>query len=183
VESGGSFLQGYNCQTAVDAAHQIIVGQAVTNQSPDNGNLVPMVKQVKENCGQAPEVATADAGFWTPGVAQAVNEIGSDPYVSTARRKHGTSLLNPPPTPVIDNPDERELMRRKLSTPEGKAIYARRKAIVEPVNGQIKEAQGFRRFLLRGLQKVAGEWALVCTGHNLLKLYRYAPNAPASAVA
>jgi len=139
VESGGNFLQGYNCQTAVDAAHQIIVGQAVTNQSPDNGNLVPMV---------------------------------NDPYVSTARGKHGTSLLNPPPTPVIDNPDERELMRRKLSTPEGKAIYARRKAIVEPVNGQIKEAQGFRRFLLRGLPKVSGEWSLVCTCHNLLKLFR-----------
>jgi len=172
VESGGNFLQGYNCQTAVDAAHQVIVGLAVTNQSPDNGNLVPMVEQVKENCGQAPEVATADAGFWTPGVAQAVSEVGSDPYVSTARRKHGTSLLNPPPTSVIDNPDERELMRRKLSTPEGKAIYARRKAIVEPVNGQIKEAQSFRRFLLRGLPKVSGEWSLVCTCHNLLKLFR-----------
>ena len=172
VESGGNFLQGYNCQTAVDAANQIIVGQAVTNQSPDNGNLVPMVKQVKENCGQAPEVATADAGFWTPGVTQAVSEVGSDPYVSTARRKHGTSLLNPPPMPVIDNPDERELMRRKLSTPEGKAIYARRKAIVEPVNGQIKEAQRFRRFLLRGLPKVSGEWSIVCTCHNLLMLFR-----------
>ncbi len=68
-------------------------------------------------------------------------------------------------------------MRAKLRTPEGRAIYARRKATVEPVNGQIKDARGFRRFLVRGLHAVSGQWALVCTSHNILKLYRatYAP--------
>ena len=66
-----------------------------------------------------------------------------------------------------------ERMAAKVWTPEGKALYARRKVIVEPVFGQIKEARGFRRFLLRGLEKIRGEWRLVCLTHNLLKLWRY----------
>lgn len=172
MESGGAFEQGYNCQAGVDEEHQIIVGEAVSNQSPDNGNLPAMMRQAVDNCGQAPDAASADAGFWLPGVTDLAAQLGIDLYVSTARRKHGTSQEPVPEGPPPENADERERMRLKLRTVAGREIYARRKAIVEPVFGQIKEAQGFRRFHLRGLAKVSGEWSLVCTCHNLLKLFR-----------
>jgi len=172
MESGGSFEQGYNCQAGVDAEHQVIVSQAVSNQPPDNGNLPPMMQQTVDNCGEAPDAASADAGYWAPGISRAATVLGIALYVSTARRKHGTAEEPVPDGPPPDEADERERMRHKLRTADGRDIYARRKAIVEPVFGQIKEAQGFRRFLLRGMEKVSGEWALVCTSHNLLKLFR-----------
>lgn len=173
VESGGGFVQGYNCQAAVDDAHQIIVGEAVSNKSPDNGNLVPMVAQVLTNCGAAPQTTTADAGYWRADVPDKCAELGTDAYISTERRKHwdtdDTVTEGPPPEDL----KPREQMRHKVRTEEGRAIYARRKAVVEPVFGQIKECRGFRRFHLRGLLGVAGEWSLVCIGHNLLKLFRF----------
>lgn len=172
MESGGTFVQGYNCQAGVDEEHQIIVSQAVSNQSPDNGNLPVMMAQTVDNCEQAPDAASADAGFWLPGVTDVAEQLGIDLYISTARRKHGTAQEPVPDGPPADDADERERMRHKLLTEEGREIYARRKVIVEPVFGQIKEAQGFRHFYLRGLAKVSGEWSLVCTCHNLLKLFR-----------
>ena len=179
AESGGGFVQGYNCQAAVDDAHQVIVGQAVSNKSPDNGNLVPMVALVRDNCGAAATNTTADAGYWTPTVSAQCAALGTDVHVSTERRKHwdtdDTVTEGPPPGAL----DAREQMRHKLRTAEGREIYARRKAVVEPVFGQIKECRGFRRFHLRGLAEVAGEWALVCTGHNLLKLFRFLGAQPA----
>jgi transposase len=180
VESGGNYLQGFNCQAAVDDGHQIIVACAVSNKSPDNGNLVPMIILTKQNCGVAPTKAVADAGFWKPEAPEACNQLGTEVYISTARVKHGAQ--NAAPEPAGTDPEavvapqeqsEREQMRRKLETEEGRRTYARRKAIVEPVFGQVKEARGFRRFLLRGLEKVEAEWALICTGHNLLKLFRF----------
>jgi transposase len=172
MESGGSFVQGYNCQAAVDEEHQIIVGQAVSNKSPDNGNLVPMVAQVKDNCGQAPDKTTADAGYWDPTAPDACAALGTDVYISTRRRKHGESASAVAEAADVEDAGPRQQMRQKLSTDEGRKIYARRKAVVEPVFGQTKEGRGFRRFLLRGMEAVQAEWALVCTGHNLLKLYR-----------
>jgi hypothetical protein len=173
MESGGAYVQGYNCQAAVDESHQIIVAIAVTNKAPDNGNLVPMIELVKSNCGTAPIAAAADAGFWTPEAPKACEEIGTDPYISTARRKHDevADQLRVDLSP--EDEQARERMRRKLSTEQGKRIYARRKGTVEPAFGETKEARGFRRFLLRGLEKVQAEWALVCTGHNLLKLFGF----------
>lgn len=175
-ESGGSFLQGYNCQLAVDEQHQIIVAQAVTNQSPDNGNLLPLLDQIREHCDTTPKVSTADAGYWFPEVEAEGLRRGTSVYVAPDRQRRYADPATPEP------PSDRELsakdrMRAKLRTPEGRAIYARRKAVVEPVNGQIKEARRFRRFLVRGLHAVSGQWSLVCTGHNILKLYRatYAP--------
>jgi len=170
MESGGSFLQGYNCQAAVDEESQIIVGQAACNKCPDNGNLVPMAEQVVGNCGQAPSTMTADAGYWEPNAPEKCEELGIDVYISTRRCKHGESEKTCESVP--EDGSALEKMRHKCATKEGKQIYARRKAVVEPVFGQIKEARGFRRFLLRGLRKVQAEWALVCTGHNLLKLYK-----------
>ena len=137
VESGGGFVQGYNCQAAVDEAHQVIVAQAVSNKSPDNGNLVPMVALGRDNCGAAAKNTTADAGYWTPAAAAQCAELGTDVYISTQRRKHGdtdeTCAEGPPPEAL----DAREQMRHKLRTTEGREIYARRKAVVEPVFGQI----------------------------------------------
>ncbi len=147
------------------------MAQAVTNQSPDNGNLLPLLDQVQEHCDASPKTVTADAGYWFAEVDAQGQRRGSAVYVAPDRRRHGAEL--DPPTPKSEQePTAKDLMRAKLSTPEGRAIYARRKAVVEPVNGQIKEARGFRRFLLRGLHAVSGQWSLVCTGHNVLKLYR-----------
>ena len=176
MESGGAFLQGYNCQAAVDEGHQIIVAQAVSNLSPDNGALIPLLEQARANCGRSARATTADAGYWRPDAEAACKRLGTDIYLSTHRRKHGDN----DDAPVSDDPvDARQKMRAKLASDEGRAIYARRKATVEPVFGQIKEPRGFRRFLLRGMEKVQAEWALVCTGHNLLKLWRHAMVQPA----
>ncbi len=106
---------------------------------------------------------------------QALETLGFDPYMATGRQPHHASeaeVSDPPAT-------AKERMAAKVRTPEGRALYARRKVIVEPVFGQIKEARGFRRFLLRGLKKIRGEWRLVCLTHNVLKLWRYgcAPSA------
>ena len=172
MESAGVFLQGYNCQVAVDSHTQIIVAQAVTNQQPDNANLVPMLDQVAHNTGHFPENMTADAGYWAAGVASKARERGTEAYIATERRR--SYVLDRTVTegsPPADAP-EKEAMRHKLRTEHGRTIYAQRKAIVEPVHGQQKEVRGFRRFSLRGLTNAAGEFALLCTGHNLLKLHR-----------
>lgn len=172
MESAGSFLQGYNCQAAVDGSSQIILGEDITNQCPDNGNLAPMIQQVEANCGAAPEKVTADTGYWRPDVEEACSQLGTEVYVATERRRHwdsdDTVTEGEPPEGV----DRRAAMRWKLRTAEGRQVYAERKAIVEPVFGQIKEVRGFRRFLLRGLEKARAEWSLQCLTHNLLKLYR-----------
>jgi len=172
MESGGAFLQAYNCQVAADAASQVIVAQAVTNQPPDNGNLLPMLDLVIAGCGAAPAKLSADSGYWAAGVASAAAQRGTDIYVATERRRAyqlDETITSGPPPPDVS---EVEAMRHKLRTAEGREVYAMRKAIVEPVHGQQKETRGFRRFSLRGFQKAAGEFALLCTGHNLLKLYR-----------
>jgi transposase len=167
-ESGGSFLQGYNCQAVVDAEAQVIVAQGVTNQPPDNHHLEPMLEQAAANLGRLPTAAVADAGYWTPDNAAYGETHGVDLYISTRRARRG----RPPPAPPLDD-SPRSRMTRKLLSDAGRALYKRRKAIVEPVFGQIKEARGFRRFLMRGLRKVGGEWAMLAATHNLLKLFRH----------
>ena len=100
----------------------------------------------------------------------AVEQGGFEPYMATGRQRHHAPEPEVPEPPVTAT----DRMAAKVQTPEGCALYARRKVIVEPVFGQIKEARGFRRFLLRGLDNIRGEWRLVCLTHNLLKLWRYA---------
>lgn len=172
LEQGGVFVQGYNCQLAVDDGHQIIVAQAVTNLVSDNANLLPLIQQVHETCGKGPSSCTADAGYWSPEVPEACDRRGTEVYICPDRPRHHAE--EGPPAKPPRSPHGRALasMRQKLQTREGRAIYARRKAVVEPVNGQIKQARGFRQFLVRGLESVSAQWSLVCTGHNLLKLYR-----------
>ncbi|MGH8264837.1 MAG: IS1182 family transposase [Steroidobacteraceae bacterium] len=171
MKSGDSFIQGYNCQTAVDEAHQIIVAQAVTNQPPDVEHLIPMIDRIVFNCGEAPRNLSADNGYLSEANVVGALQRGVDPHIATGRRPHG----EPPPTVRGRPPADltlKQSMARKLATRRGAAVYARRKVIVEPPFGQIKQARGFRQFLLRGLSNVSGEWSLIALTHNLLKLYR-----------
>jgi transposase len=169
MKTGDGFVQAYNCQAVVDDAYQIIVAEAVTNQPPDVEHLVPMMERVAEHCGQWPKLASADAGYFSEANALWMENQGIDAHIATGRLKHGEA----PPTVRGRPPKDltlKDWMKRKLSTKRGAAVYARRKAIVEPVFGQVKN-RGFRRFLLRGLDKVRGEWALISMSHNLLKLH------------
>jgi transposase len=169
MKTGDGFVQGYNCQAVVDGEHQIIVGEAVTNQPPDVEHLVPMVEQVVDNCGEAPQKLSADAGYFSEDNVVGAHERGVEPYIAAGRNKH-----EEPAPPVRGRPPKgltlKEGMARKLATKKGRAVYSRRKVVVEPVFGQIK-GRGFRQFLLRGLAKVRGEWALITLTHNLLKLH------------
>lgn len=176
MKTGDGYVQGYNAQAVVDGEHQVIVAQAVTNQPPDVQHFAPMVEQTIANCEEIPDKLSADAGYFSEeNVAYGANQ-GIDLYIATGRRKHG----EPAPTAKGRPPKDMSLkqaMARKLATKAGSAVYARRKAIVEPPFGQIKHARGFRRFLLRGLDKVRGEWSLITMTHNLLKLFAAAQTA------
>ena len=172
MQSGGSYLQGYNCQLAVDSDHQVIVAVGVSNQPPDVEHLEPMLQRIATTAGALPEVMALDAGYWSEDNASRCENLGIDAYIATGRLPHGQP---PPPQrgPLPRDADAKIRMARKLRSKKGSAIYAQRKAIVEPVNGQIKEGRGLRRFLLRGLEKVDGEWHLIAATHNLLKLFRH----------
>src|SRR5216684_816390 len=159
------FVQAYNAQVAVDDL-QFIVGQAVTQETNDKKQLVPMIATITEQSGATPSVLLADAGYCSDENFAAIEATEIDAYISTRKQKHGER-----PGPCTRGPLPTDATR-KVQTQAGAAIYAARKAIVEPVIGQIKQARGFRQFLLRGLTKVQGEWSLVCTTHNILKLYR-----------
>jgi len=169
MKTGDGFIQGYNAQAAVDEENQIIVAQAVTNQPPDVEHFIPMVEQVLANCGERPGATSADAGYFSEANVVWAENQGINPHIATGKQKH-----NEPAPTVRGRPPRdqtiRELMKRKLSTKRGAKVYSRRKVIVEPVFGQIKN-RGFRHFLLRGIEKVRGEWALIALSHNLLKLH------------
>ena len=198
MKGADGFVQGYNAQLAVDEEAQVIVAQGVTDQPPDNGNLAPMIERVEGHPDETPANATADAGYWNPEAEGRARALGTEAWVSTERQRHGgeersdseTSETDPPdgetePADVETDPLKR--MRSRLASEEGRALYARRKAVVEPVNGQIKHARGFRQFSFRGLEAAGAEWALVCMCHNLLKMFRNrpkeAPAAPARSAA
>jgi transposase len=166
------FVQAYNTQVAVEATMQLIVGQSVTQQCNDKQQLMPMLSAVEQQSGQQPEAVLADTGYASEQSLQAVAGTGIDAYIATGKQKHNEPAPSCPRGPIPKTATRTERMRRKLQTKRGRAVYASRKTIVEPVFGQIKPRQGFRQFLLRGVEKVRAEWALVCTGHNLLKLYR-----------
>ena len=168
------FVQAYNVQVAVNE-QQLIVGQAVTQDTNDKKQLIPMITIIEEQSGDTPPQLLADAGYCSDANLAAVADTPIDAYISTRKQKHGERPGRPGPCPrgPLPNTATRiDRMSRKLHTKAGAAVYAARKAIVEPVIGQIKQARGFRQFLLRGIEKVQGEWSLVCTTHNILKLYR-----------
>jgi hypothetical protein len=172
LQSRSTYLQGYNCQVAVDSDHQIIVAVGVSNQPPDVEHLEPMLERISACAGALPAIMTLDAGYWSEDNANACSDQGIDAYIATGRLPHDQP---PPPKrgPILRDADAKTRIVRKLRSKKGSRIYAQRKAIVEPVNGQIKEARGLRRFLLRGLEKVDAEWHLIAATHNLLKLLRF----------
>jgi transposase len=165
------FVQAYNVQVAVNA-QQLIVGQAVTQDTNDKKQLMPMIRIVTEQSGDTPTQLLADAGYCSDENLAAIAETSIDAFISTRKQKHGERPGPCPRGPLPTTATRVDRMSRKLHTKAGAAVYAMRKAIVEPVIGQIKQARGFRQFLLRGIEKVQGEWSLVCTTHNILKLYR-----------
>lgn len=168
-----SFEQSYNCQAAVDSQAQVIVAAQVTQQANDKQQIKPLTEQMKANLGGAkPRVISADAGYFSEENVNYLESEKIDPFVATGRQKHGTAESAVPRGRIPSCATVRERMARKLRTKKGKREYSRRKEIVEPVFGQIKEARGLRRFLLRGLESVQAEWNLICTTHNLLKLFR-----------
>lgn len=161
------FVQAYNAQAAVDGEHQIIVAATVTQQAADKQQLVPMVEQVQQSAGAKPEAVLADAGYWSEEAVRDPKLEGTQVLVSPdgGRRKGELAAKAP-------HSERAQRMREKLRSPQGQAVYRRRKSIVEPVFGYIKQQRGFRRFLLRGLKKVNCEWRLICLTHNLLKLFK-----------
>ncbi len=183
-----SFVQGFNAQAAVDATAQVIVGCAITQEANDKKQLVPMLQQVKQNLGREPEKATADSGYFSEAAVTDPKVNGVELLVPPDRQKREATtegaeeVIQVPaegaPSAEVSNDvspaqaSVADAMRQKLRSPEGNAVYKMRKAVVEPVFGQIKERRGFRRFLFRGLKKVAAEWQIICLTHNLLKLFR-----------
>ena len=171
LKGADGWIQGYNCQAAVDDDHQVIVAIGVSNQPNDAVHLLPMLERIQANTGELPNALIADAGYCSTANLEACEEKGLNAYVSTSRQQHGQR-----PRPSRGRPpkdlDARGRMERKLRSKAGQAIYALRKTVVEPVFGQIKGARGLDRFRLRGLEKVNGEWTLMATTHNILKLFR-----------
>ena len=167
----GSFVQGYNAQAAVDSQAQVIVAAEITQQTNDKQQLVPMIKLVVANTGSKPIAVSADTGYWSEANVGDESVAGVDLHIATGRQKHGEKLAmatGPPP----EDATPKEAMAHKLRTEAGKSIYKMRKAIVEPVFGQIKERRGFRRFSFRGVASVRLEWKLICLTGNIMKLYR-----------
>jgi transposase len=164
-----SFEQAYNAQAVVDDTAQIIVATGLTQEANDKQQLVPMLEKAKQNLGQAPQRASADAGYFSEDAVTDPRVADIDLYVAPGRER-GTPTTEPEQSPADLSVGDR--MRQKLQTTAGKSIYKMRKAIVEPVFGQTKEVRGFRRFLMRGTEKVTCEWDLICLTHNLGKLHR-----------
>jgi len=167
----GSFVQGYNAQIAVDSASQVIVAAEVTQETNDKKQLLPMIAQIATNLKQKPEKVSADTGYFSEANVTDEQVKDVDLYVATGRDKHG-SAVEASSDPPLPGASPKGAMRHKLRSEAGRAVYKMRKAIVEPVFGQIKEQRGFRRFSLRGKLNVSREWKLVCAASNLLKLFR-----------
>ena len=173
---GKDFLQAYNCQAVVDSAHQVIVAARATNQTSDKQQAAAMMEETIDNVGAVPREVSADAGYYSAKAVGELYALGVDPFVAPEQTRHGRVVPPAPRGRIPSHLSPRDRMRRKLQTRRGRQRYALRMQTVEPVFGQIKQGRGFRQFLLRGLEKVNGEWSLICTGHNLLKLFRFGVN-------
>lgn len=171
MKGSDGFIQGYNAQVAVDERSQVIVAQHVTTKANDVEQLQEVVEKIEENLNERPKVVLADAGYYSDANNEYLREQGIEGYLATGRQKHGQPIERSARGRIPQGLSLRDRMRRKLQTLAGQKNYARRKAIVEPVFGQIKQGRGFRQFLRRGLDRVAQEWTLLCLAHNLLKLH------------
>ena len=154
---GRDFQQSYNCQAVV------------------------MVEEAIGNVGTVPRELSADAGYYSAKAVEELCALGVDPLIAPEKTRHGRVLEPAPRGRIPQGLSIRDRMRRKLRTKRGRERYALRMETVEPVFGQIKQGRGFRQFLLRGLAKVNREWLLICTGHNLLKFFRFGEGKPGKA--
>ena len=155
-------MQGYNTQIAVEPAFQLIVGQTVTQAANDKQQMVPLIEAIQEQSEQRVEEVLADSGYCSEENLKYLARRRMEGFVATEKQKHSERTEPCQRGSLPKDASRVERMERKLKTKVGAAIYARRKCIVEPVFGQIKQARGFRQFLLRGLEKVQGEWAQRC---------------------
>lgn len=189
-QSNKGFDYSYNAQAVADGADQIIVAAAVTNAANDKEQAVPMGRAALENLQAAgilrPRAAdgtpapipnTADNGYFSEKAVVDLEGLGLDPHLATGRQKHHETPVAREGAAPAAKASVTEKMKQKLRLASGRALYAARKQIIEPVFGQIKSARGIRGFLLRGLEKVSAEWNLICLTHNLLKIWRRATSA------
>jgi hypothetical protein len=192
-QSNKGFDYSYNAQAVVDGANQIIVAAEVTRAANDKQQAVPMAQAALANLEAAgierpkgidgtptPIPNTADTGYFSEHAVEGLEQLGMDPYLAIERQKHHAAAVASETMAPAPGASVAEKMKHKLRSAPGKALYAARKQIVEPVFGQIKAARGIRGFLLRGLEKVSAEWQLICLTHNLLKIWRRCSSAGAS---
>ena len=175
ITGDGAFHQCFNAQAVADGDHQVIVGAELNTKASDVGNLLPMTEQTVANTGVIPEQMLADAGYSSTATLEVAAAFtatyGTEFFIAPSRRRHG----DPPPVaprgriPAAATAKQR--MARKLTTIKGQQVYARRKAIVEPVFGQMSTLQNAKHLLLRGLDQARGEWLLLAACHNLRKLH------------
>jgi hypothetical protein len=176
MKGADGIVQGYNAQAAVEPTLLLIVGQAVTEAANDKKQLLPMVELIEQQSGQRPEAILADNGYCSEENLESLESADQrerkiEGFVAAGKQKHGEHRLPAKRGPLPKGATKVDRMKQKLKTKAGRAIYAARKCVVEPVFGQIKQARGFRQFLLRGKEKVKGEWALLCLTHNILRLH------------
>jgi hypothetical protein len=174
--SSGGFEQSYNAQASVDIDSGLIITNHVTQQSNDKQEVKPTLAQLHDQEARLGKVdhLLADAGYFSAQNVSASDEAQIAPYISMHRERHNSPMLarfapltDDPP----DNTDPVETMKYRLRTPEGRALYGKRKSTIEPTFGIVKHVLGFRQFLLRGLDTVNGEWDLVCIGYNMKRLF------------
>jgi transposase len=191
-QSNKGFDYSYNAQAVVDGAEQIIVAAEVTSAANDKQQAVPMAQAALDNLNAAgidrptgadgtpvPIPNTADTGYFSKEAVEGLEKMGIDPHLATGRQKHHEAPVQSEAATSSAEASVKEKMQHKLSSATGKALYAARKQIVEPVFGMIKSARGIRKFLLRGLKGVSAEWQLICLTHNLLKIWRRSCSVPA----
>jgi len=163
---------------AVANEHQIILAADVTDQANDKRQMVPMVDQARANLDaagieEAIAAMLADAGYYSEANTAALEGDGIGAYVATERLKHNEKVASAPRGRIPKDATPKQRMARKLRTKKGRELYAKRKGMIEPIFGQWKQVLGFRQFSLRGLASMRGEWRLMATVHNLLKLWRH----------
>jgi len=175
MKTRSGFIQGYNGQAVVDCESQVIVAQAITTDENDVHQLAPMLNEVRHMTGVLPGMGTMDAGYWSEkGVIEA--PPGVELFIATKKdwkQRKALQELPPPRGRIPALATLRDRMERKLLTKRGRRIYKMRGKTVEPVFGQVKDARRLDRFLLRGEEKVSMEWSLICTTHNILKLWKH----------
>ena len=171
------FQQSYSRQAAADSECQVIVAARATNQPPDKGQSISMEGEAIENTGAVPKELSADAGYYSAKAVEELCSLGTAPFIARERTRHGTSPQPAHPGRIPKGLSARERMRRRSV----RGRYALRMKTMETVFGQMKQGWGFRQFLLRGLEKVNREWLLICTHHNLLKLFRFGAWRPGKA--